>query len=123
MRSRTACCAPRPRAIIAMTAATPMTMPSIVRNERILLARSAPSATARISPISTSPSSAAWGTTSGTARRAALLTLHAGHAAARHAAEALELLLAPLLERRGRDDRDPLAFGQAGKDLGEVVVR
>src|SRR5687768_1955735 len=127
MRSRTACCAPRPRAIIAITAATPMTMPSIVRNDRILLARSAPSATLRISPISTLPSSAAWGasaaapaTTAGAGT--ALLTLHAGNATASHAAEPVQLLLPALLERRRGDDRDLLALGETGPHLGVVVV-
>jgi hypothetical protein len=52
MRSFTAVCAPVPIATIAMTAATPMTMPSIVSTERSLFARSAPSATAIVSPNS-----------------------------------------------------------------------
>ena len=37
--------APAPMAIIAMTAPTPMMMPSVVRNERILLRKRARSAT------------------------------------------------------------------------------
>src|SRR5687768_7460924 len=125
MRSRTACCAPRPRAIIAITAATPMTMPSIVRNDRILLARSAPSATRRISPISTLRSSAAWcasaAATTGTTTT--LLTLHAGDAAAGHAPEALELLLTALLQRCRGDDRDLFPLGQARSHLRIIVVR
>src|SRR5688572_20887108 len=124
MRSRTACCAPRPSAIIAMTAATPMTMPSIVRNDRILLARSAPRATRRISPISTLPSPAAWrASASGSAGSAAtLLALHPWDAAAGHATEAVELLLSTLLKRRGGQNRDLFAFGQARAHLGVVVV-
>ena len=51
MRAFTDCCAPRPSATTAMTAPTPMTTPSIVRKDRSLLARSAPSATAMISPM------------------------------------------------------------------------
>ena len=39
MRSCTAFDAPLPSAVIAITAATPITMPSIVRSERILFAR------------------------------------------------------------------------------------
>src|SRR5687768_7927874 len=125
MRSRTACCAPRPSAIIAITAATPMTIPSIVRNDRILLARSAPSATRRISPISTLPSSAAWGASAATAAArttTTLLALHAGNAAARHATEPVELLLPTLLECRRGDDRHLLTLGQPGPHLGIVVV-
>src|SRR5687768_10232173 len=124
MRSRTACCAPRPRAIIAITAATPMTMPSIVRNDRILLARSAPSATRRISPISTLPPSAAWGaaTAAAASSRPALLPLHAGHAAARHPAEALELLLPALLQCRRGQDRHLLTLGEPRSDFRVVVV-
>ena len=41
MRSRTDCCAPSPSAIIAITAATPITMPSIVSSERRMFARNA----------------------------------------------------------------------------------
>src|SRR6185437_13342360 len=44
IRSCTDCCAPLPIATIAITAATPMTMPSIVRSDRSLLARNAASA-------------------------------------------------------------------------------
>src|SRR5687767_2586924 len=125
MRSRTACCAPRPSAIIAITAATPMTMPSIVRNDRILLARSAPSATRRISPISTLSPSAARGAATAAApasSRPALLPLHAGHAAARHSAEALELLLPALLQCRRGQDRHLLPFGEPRSHFRVVIV-
>src|SRR5512146_894827 len=49
MRSFTALSAPLPRAIIAITAPTPMMMPSIVSNDRSAFARSDAKATARIS--------------------------------------------------------------------------
>src|SRR5438093_6150870 len=52
MRSCTAFCAPLPSATIVMTAPTPMMMPSIVRNDRSLLARIAWSATWKISSSS-----------------------------------------------------------------------
>jgi hypothetical protein len=52
IRSFTADCAPVPSATTAMTAATPITMPSMVSRERSLLARSAPRATRTISPMS-----------------------------------------------------------------------
>src|SRR5258705_7147536 len=52
MRSRTDCCAPRPSATIAMTAPTPITIPSMVKKERSLFARSASSATETVPPIS-----------------------------------------------------------------------
>ena len=52
IRSFTAFCAPLPSAIMAITAATPITMPSIVSSERSLFALSAPSATLMISPMS-----------------------------------------------------------------------
>ncbi len=49
MRSLTDCCAPRPRATIAITAETPMTIPSMVRKERSRLALRASSATVMVS--------------------------------------------------------------------------
>ncbi len=45
----TAACAPEPRAIIVITAPTPITIPSVVRNDRSLDARIAEKATQRIS--------------------------------------------------------------------------
>src|SRR5689334_7126116 len=50
IRSLTAFSAPFPSAIMAITAATPITMPSIVRSERSLLARNAANATRTTSP-------------------------------------------------------------------------
>src|SRR5436190_11045250 len=54
IRSFTERWAPRPNATIAITAETPITMPSMVRNERSLFARSASSATVKVSKISMS---------------------------------------------------------------------
>ena len=93
MRSFTALCAPVPSATIAITAATPITMPSIVSSERSLLARSAPSATRMISPMSMDvsrwiatsdhgPRAAA--TTAATTTTAAATAGHRTAAAARH---------------------------------------
>jgi len=58
MRSCTDFWAPDPRAIMVITAPTPMMMPSMVSSERSLFARSASSATLTISPksIATAPS-------------------------------------------------------------------
>src|SRR5437660_3696598 len=58
--SATAFWAPVPSATMVITAATPITMPSIVRAERSLLARMAPSATPRISPKSMSARDDDW---------------------------------------------------------------
>src|SRR5438874_9049464 len=52
MRACTAFCAPLPSATMVITAPTPMMMPSIVSNDRSLLARIAWSATRKISPRS-----------------------------------------------------------------------
>src|SRR5688500_7905549 len=52
IRAFTDCWAPRPSATTAMTAPTPMTTPSIVRNDRSLFALRAPSATPMVSPSS-----------------------------------------------------------------------
>src|SRR5260370_29721361 len=74
MRSCTAFWAPLPSATIVITAPTPMMMPSIVRNDRNLLARIAWSATWKISPSSMlGPRRRRL-----RARRGLLLLLHAG---------------------------------------------
>src|SRR5437879_4297165 len=98
--SATAFWAPVPSATMVITAATPITMPSIVRAERSLLARIAPSATPRISPKSMSASnddrSAAPAPTrtlfGGAARRLSAGLTHAGHPA-HHLGSLPELLL------------------------------
>src|SRR6058998_3682146 len=79
IRACTAFCAPVPSATIVMTAPTPMMMPSIVRNDRSLLARIACSATWKISPRSML----------GPGRRGLRLLLDTGQAAAGHLAHAL----------------------------------
>src|SRR6267143_2465977 len=85
MRACTAFWAPVPNATIVITAPTPMMMPSIVRNDRSLLARIAWSATWKISPRSIL----------GPRRRlrpllrGRLLLLDTRQAAARHLAHAL----------------------------------
>jgi hypothetical protein len=56
IRSLIDACAPLPSETIAITAPMPITMPSIVSSERILLARSAPRATAMVSVRSMVPS-------------------------------------------------------------------
>src|SRR6266849_4494414 len=85
-RAWTALCAPLPSATIVMTAPTPMMMPSIVRNDRSLLARIACSATWKISPSSMlGPGRRSLGPR----RRRRLLLLDTGQAAAGHLAHAL----------------------------------
>src|SRR5439155_13707460 len=98
MRSCTAFCAPEPSAIIVITAPTPMMMPSIVRRERSLLARSASSATRTISPTSTGLAGAC------RLRGLGLLLPDARQPAARHVLEPLAELLLRLHERCARQD-------------------
>src|SRR5262245_50227716 len=88
MRSFTDCCAPCPSATMAITADTPITMPSMVRNERSLLARSASKATRMVSANGMLAPSAA-GACAPTAT-----TRHAGHASAHALANALHVLRA-----------------------------
>src|SRR5438105_4245768 len=94
IRSFTDCWAPRPSATIAITADTPITMPSMVRNERSLFARSASIATVKVSKSGISAPSlpAAAATASPAATSAA--------DAAGHAADALPHVLL-LLRARG----------------------
>src|SRR5688572_18064056 len=123
MRSSTDFCAPRPSAIIAMTAPTPMTMPSIVRKERSLFARSAPNATARISPSSMLRPAAARTSAAARSRRHSSAGLaHARQAAAAHVPEAVVCLIALDLHGGGAEQRYLLAILQSRDDLGIVVV-
>src|SRR5687768_16297529 len=139
MRSFTAFCAPRPRATTAMSADTPMTMPSIVRKERSLLARSAPSATLTVSPISIGSALPAAATTAAgrrprrtgatragpTRAGAAAAPLAARRAAAErvHALPHLLVLVVALhLQRRGGEQRHALPLLDAADHLGEVEV-
>src|SRR5512143_4104495 len=120
MRSFTDCCAPRPSATMAMTAATPITMPSMVRNERSLLAPRASRATPMVSPSSMSaPSSRRPGPARGprAARRR-----HPRHAAADPLAEAVLVLRALRLHLGHAQQGDLVALLQAVEDLGVVEV-
>src|SRR5882762_1053919 len=118
MRACTAFWAPVPNATIVMTAPTPMMMPSIVRNDRSLLARIAWSATWKISPRSIL----------GPRRRlrpllrGRLLLLDAGQAAARHLAHALLHVALRVQQRRARQDQHRVLLGQAAHDLDVVEI-
>src|ERR1019366_1129963 len=112
--SFTCFCAPRPSATTAITAATPMTMPSIVNSDRSLFARSAPSATRRVSAISMGlvpPSRSAATTT----RRAAAQRAH-------RALHLVVLRLALGLKRGGTEHRDLVSLLQSVADDFSVVV-
>src|SRR5919206_4877665 len=116
MRSLTAFCAPVPSATMAMTAATPMTMPSMVSAERSLFARKAPRATLMISPRSIEalrPSArpAAAARAASGAAAAAPAALHARDAAD-VAPEALVLLLALRLNGERGEEGDTLALAE-----------
>src|ERR1035437_4077385 len=115
MRSFTCFCAPRPSATTAITAATPMTMPSIVSSDRSLFARSAPSATRRVSAISMElvPPS----------RSAATTTRCASAQRARAGLHAVILRLARGLQGCRAEHRDLVSLLQAvPDDFGVVVV-
>src|SRR6266566_4203512 len=118
-RAWTAFCAPLPSATIVMTAPTPMMMPSIVRNDRSLLARIACSATWKISPRSML----------GPGRRGLrprrcrrLLLLDAGQAAAGHLAHALLHVALRVEQRRTRQHQDGILLRQAAHDFDVVEV-
>src|SRR5512135_2828386 len=121
MRSFTDCWAPFPSATIVITAATPITMPSMVRNERSLFARSASSATAMVSPSSMrspSPGPAATTTTGGTPRASA----HAGRHAAHALTQVAEVLVPLGLELRDAQERDLVPLLHAVEHLRVVVI-
>src|SRR5438093_12545767 len=114
IRSFTDSCAPRPSASIAITAETPITMPSMVRNERSLFERSASSATANVSTIGISASST-------------LLAASAGGADAGHVAGGLLASLGLLLDTDGlrlhdAQQHDLLSLLHTGLHLREVEV-
>src|SRR2546428_13531415 len=113
MRSCTDFCAPEPRATIVITAPTPMMIPSIVRSERSLLARSASSATRMISPRSIVP------------RRGGALRLlpQPGQPAARHVLESPPHVLLRLHERGARQHEDRVLLVQSGRHFDVVLVR
>src|SRR5258708_9350088 len=117
-RACTAFCAPLPSATIVMTAPTPMMMPSIVRNDRSLLARIAWSATWKISPRSIlrprrrrRPR-----------RCGRLLLLDAGQAAAGHLAHALLHVALRVEQRRTRQHQHGILLRQAAHDFDVVEV-
>src|SRR6267142_873000 len=118
MRACTAFCAPLPSATIVMTAPTPMMMPSIVRNDRSLLARIAWSATWKISPRSIL----------GPRRRlrpllrGRLLLLDTRQAAARHLAHALLHVALRVEQRCAGQHENGILLHQAAHDLDVVEI-
>src|SRR5439155_23090352 len=116
MRSFTDCCAPRPSASIAITADTPITMPSMVRSERSLLARRASIATENVSTIGTSDTSALL------AAPAALGPQTTRHAAGRLFARLGLLLDARRLRLNESQHHHLLSFLHARCHLREVEV-
>src|SRR5207249_483727 len=119
IRWLTACWAPRPRASIAITAPTPMTMPSMVSAERSLFAPRASRATRRVSPNIMSAAS------SGTGPRSpgcAGSTPDARNGAADALPDARQVLLPLLLELAHAQQRHLLALLEPRDDFGVVVV-
>src|SRR6266480_2357343 len=116
MRACTAFWAPLPSATMVITAPTPMMMPSIVRNDRSLLARIAWSATWKISPSSMlRPRRRRL-----PRRRGGLLLLHA-----RQATNAPHPLLHVALridQRRAGQHQHRVLLGQPAKHLDVVEV-
>src|SRR4051812_17188581 len=109
-RACTAFCAPLPSATIVMTAPTPMMIPSIVRNDRSLLARIAWSATWKISPSSILGPG---GRRLRPLRRRGRLLLDAGQAAAGDAAHPLLHVALRVEQRRARQDEHGVLLRQA----------
>src|SRR5258706_1758324 len=102
-----------------MTAPTPMMMPSIVRNDRSLLARIAWSATWKISPSSMlGPGRRGLRPR----RRRRRLLLHARQAAAGDVAHALLHVALRIEQRRARQHEDGVLLGQAAHDLDVVEI-
>src|SRR6267378_800102 len=119
MRACTAFWAPVPNATIVITAPTPMMMPSIVRNDRSLLARIAWSATWKISPRSMlrprrrrrRPR-----------RCRRLLLLDAGQAAAGHLAHALLHVALRVQQRRAGQHEHGILLRQAAHHLDVIEI-
>src|SRR5882762_5651964 len=101
-----------------MTAPTPMMMPSIVRNDRSLLARIAWSATWKISPSSILGP----GRRRRPRRSGRLLLLHARQAAAGHLAHALLHVALRVEQRRTRQHQHRVLLRQAADDLDVVEI-
>src|SRR6267378_4898452 len=120
MRACTAFWAPVPKATIVMTAPTPMMIPSIVRNDRSLLARIACNATWKISLSSTLRPR---GLRLRRPRLRSRLLLQARQAAAaRHVAHALLHVTLRVEQRRARQHQDRVLLGQAAQHLDVVEV-
>src|SRR5258707_14764270 len=101
-----------------MTAPTPMMMPSIVRNDRSLLARIAWSATWKISPSSMlGPGRRGLRPRR---RRRRLLLLHARQAAAGDVAHALLHVALRIEQRRARQHGGSVLLGQPAHHLHVV---
>src|SRR5262249_15519364 len=128
MRSFTAFWAPVPSATTAMTAPTPITMPSIVSAERSLFARNAPSATLMISPMSirsTSATAAAAAAATTAATRTAAARARAARLPAQRAGvlpRAVLLRLTLRLERERAEHDHSLADFEPAHDLGVVEI-
>src|SRR5688572_22302218 len=115
-RASTVRCAPSPRATMVITAAMPITTPSVVRSERSLLARTESRATRKVSEI------IIWGWLLVAPRGAAAAALPAAQRAAQALAHALRLLLLALLELGHRDQQNLLPRLEARDDLGVLPV-
>src|SRR5258708_37354148 len=116
-RACTAFCAPLPSATIVMTAPTPMMMPSMVRNDRSLLARIAWSATWKISPSSILRPRRRL-----RPRRCGRLLLDARQAAAGDVAHALLHVALRIEQRRARQHEHGTLLGQAAHDLDGLGI-
>src|SRR5258706_8855419 len=102
-----------------MTAPTPMMMPSIVRNDRSLLARIAWSATWKISPSSMlGPGRRGLRPR----RRRRRLLLHARQAAASDVAHALLHVALRIEQRRARQHEDGILLGQPAHDFDVIEI-
>src|SRR5882672_10854017 len=122
MRSFTARSAPRPSATMAMTAATPITMPSIVRNDRSRFARSASSATVTVSPSSMSASSRRAATSAAPAATLAAATTDSGHGAGDALADLVDVLGTLRLEQRHAQQRYLIDFLETTENFRVVEV-
>src|SRR3954447_2709952 len=111
--------APLPSATIVITAPTPMMMPSMVRNDRSLLARIAWSATWKISSSSILGSGRS---RLRARRRGGLLLLHAREPAAGEAAHALLHVALGIDERRARQHQHGVLLGEPVGDLDVIEV-
>src|SRR5258705_1468806 len=118
-RACTAFWAPLPSATIVITAPTPVMMPSIVRNERSLLARIAWSATWKISSSSIlRPCRRRLRTL----LRGGLLLLHARQPAAGDVPHPLLHVALRVDQRRARQDQHGVLLAEAAHDFDVVEI-